>query len=502
MRQGSGLAVPETRVATPARKVIQRTVNPAQESTAALAAAAAPAPSVRRVAAPANAYFNGQAPQAQQRAVNPVTQRLTVDTVPSGIYGCTGLFDVCGDADLMSLSFQGQDAFMDWLGWEGTDVCRIQKNFITWQRPAYADGSATVGYVSDPCADGNGVDWGTCDFILTDFARLRRVSPTRDLTKTGLRYCEIQPRYRLDGTAITNDDEYDMRIVTEVLSQDLKRMVVNGNNSTPGQFDGLEVLVDDGYHASNGNRCAMMDSIVIDWNANALDGGSGVTWNGAAIASTYDFIDVLLGVFRQIRQRIQWAPALASQQLRIGDIVWVAPAHINQCILDFYTCWRVCPGVAYNESNLNSLEARDFRNSLMGGMFGNGRIYLDGFEIPLLNYDWGLNKGTNRADGYLLTGHVGNMRTLHGQYNDMRTAAGVLPGLYDATDGGRLLSWVDTDNTCYTRTVEMQPRLLSWAPWSNARFIDLKCSQPGPIIGLDPTEDSFFPEDSFISAGN
>lgn len=439
-------------------------------------------------------------PQAQQRAVNPSTGAFTVDTTPQQIYGCTGLFDLCSDADVISLSMQGSDKFLDWLGWQRTDVCDIKKSFVDWIRPAYADSAATVGYLADPCAASNGVEWGKCDFQLTDFGRLRRHTPVRDITKVGLRLCDLQPRYRLDGTVITDDLEFDMRIVTEVLLQDLRRYIITGSKLTSGLFDGLERLVNTGYTDIDGHTCSMMDSIVVDWNANTLDGGSGITWNGAAVASTFDFIDVLLAVYRRIRQRISWSPSLSSP-LGIGDMVIVGTTNFLQCLLDAFTCWRVCPGQQYNETNLNSLEAREFRQGLNGGQFGNGHIYLDGFEIPLLAYDWGLQKGPTRSDVYLLTRQVGGVRLINGQYNDLTIASAKRPGWYDATDGGRLLTWVDSDGTCDQRQVEMQPRLLMWAPWAQARFTDVKCTQPGGVISPDPTETSFFPETSFFVAG-
>lgn len=429
--------------------------------------------------------------------------RLTQSDLAT-IYGCCGLFDVCGDADLMSLSFEGTSKFLDWIGWERTDVCLIKKYFITWNRPEYSQGSPTGGYVADPCADGNGVEWGECDFVIDDFGRLRRVSPVRDITRTtGLRYCEAQPRYRLDGSAINDDREYDMRVVTEVLLQDLKRMVINGNAVTGGHFDGLEQLVVTGYTDSQGRRCAMMDSIVIDWKENNMDGTGGngnPTWNGVAF-NGYNFIDTMLAAYRQIRQRISWSPPLAAQGLRVGDIVIVAPTQLIRCILDAYTCWSVCPGQQYNEANINTLDARDFRNNLLGGMFGDGRIFLDGFEIPLVAYDWGLIGGPTRFDAYMLLGQAGNVKTLMGQYLDMNMAANKKASDgYVSTDGGRLLTWATDDHTCEQRSVEMQPRLVSWTPWANVRFQDIVCRQPNMPLSPDPTESSFFPETSFFVA--
>lgn len=440
---------------------------------------------------------------AERRRVQ-TKKRLTLDSLPGPIYGCTGLFDLCGSADLMSLSFEAMSPFLDWVGWEATDICILKQYFVNWVRPAYSGGNPTAGYLADPCADPNGAEWGVCDFTIEDFARLRRAGPVRDVTKIGLRKCDAQPRYRLDGTRITNDLEYDMRIATEVVLQDLMRMLVNGNAATPGMFSGLETLVKTGYTDSAGRTCAMMDSIVIDWNGNGMDGGTGATWNGAAITSTYGFIDVLKAVIRQIRQRISWSPSLASQNLRAGDIAIAAPTTLIECILDAFTCWSVCPGAQYNEANLNTIDARNFRDRLNGGLFGAGRIYIDGFEIPLIPYDWGLIKGPTHFDAYVLTRGVGSERLLRGQYNNMeRVVRDAGDGLdFMATDGGRLLTWNDGDHTCVEQIVEMQPRLVMNGPWAQARIQDIVCHQPGPVLSPDPTETSFYPETSFFVAGS
>ena len=431
-------------------------------------------------------------------------QRLAVSDLAT-IYGCCGLFDLCGDDDLISLSMQGADKFMDWLGWEGTDVCIIEKNFISWVQPSEA--GARTGWVGDPCGDPNSIEFGTCAFRIEDFGRLRRAAPVQDITKNHLRLCDRQPRYRLDGTRINNDYEFRALLVAEVVTQDLKVLSVVGNNATPGQFDGLEQLVATGYTDFRGRRCSLMDSIVINWNSNDMNGGAGITWTDGrgsrAVGAAYSFIDVLLSAYRRVRQRIGWSGALAAQRLMVGDMILLATTPMVECILDAYTCWRVCPGVQYNEANLNSLEAREFRNSLLGGMFGDGRIYLDGFEVPLLAYDWGLQKGPTRSDVYLLTGNLGNIKLLMGQHNDMSNVGADIPELadiYGSSDGGRFLHWQNTDQTCVEQVMEFQPRIIAWAPWSNVRFQNVVCGTPGGFVSPDPFETSFFPEVSFLPA--
>jgi len=318
-----------------------------------------------------------------------------------------------------------------------------------------------------------------------------------------VRYCERQPRYRLDGTRITDDREFDARVIAEVQLQDLRRMVVNGNRTTAGQFDGLQRLVRTGYTNQDGSLCQLMDSIVIDWNSNGMNGGAGITWNGGAIAATWSFIDVLLDVARHIRQRISWSPTLASQPMGVGDMVLAAPTHIIRCILDAFTCWSVCDGSQFNEVAIQSYEARQFRNNLNGGMFGWGRIFLDQFEIPLIAYDWdGMITGPTTGDAYLLTGSVGAVKTLQGQYLDMRTVPSAYPeASYSVSDGGRFLRWVERDGTCVQQHAEFRPRLISWAPWTNARFQDVACHTPGGPLSPDPCAGfSFFPLSPFSPA--
>ena len=429
--------------------------------------------------------------ERMERAQSSPTSLSTLAT----LYNCCGLFDMCSDADLMSLTLEGSSDFLDWVGWERTNVCKIVRNFIDWVRPEEAlEGGRSVGYLADPCGDANGVEFGTCTFSLEDFARLRRVTPTRDITKSSVRYCEAQPRYRLDGSPINDDREFGMLMATEVILQDLKGMIMDGNATTPGQFDGFKRLVKTGY------TCKTMDSIIVDWNDNPLSGGAGITWNGNAVGATYNFIDVLLAIYRRLAQRKSFSPTLAARRLMVGDMVLVLPSSFVQCVLDQYTCWSVCPGAEFNEANLNTFEARRFRDSLLGGLFGAGRIYLDGFEIPILPFDWGTVVGPTRFDAWLLTGSIGGQRLIQGQYNDMTPTASARPDRFAATDGGRLLSWSNDDNTCESWNVEMQPRLLLPAPWMQARIQDIRCNTVAGVLVGDPFEGSFFPETSFNPA--
>ena len=105
------------------------------------------------------------------------------------------------------------------------------------------------------------------------------------------------------------------------------------------------------------------------------------------------------------------------------------------------------------------------------------------------------------SDIYMLVGLVGSVKTLMGEFDDMRPVPRDFPEAdYFVTDGGRFLGWLDRDETCYTQTMEFRPRLVSWAPWTNARFQNVRCETPTGPLSPDPTATSFFPETSFTIA--
>jgi hypothetical protein len=245
-------------------------------------------------------------------------------------------------------------------------------------------------------------------------------------------------------------------------------------------------------------------------------------------------------------------------------------------VLDAYTCWSVCPGRQYNETNLNTYEARTFRTELNGGPYGFGQITLDGDVIPIMGYDWATQSGgrvklasltrssttatatTVQAHGlttgdsvtisgatgaeynitatvtvssatvftytvsgtptspdastsiyasipvkgevYYLSGMAGNVRLMEIEGLDFAGVADLAThNQFNVLDGGRFLSWDNGDNTCVELNVEMRPRLLSWAPWANARIQNIAISQVGQPVAMDPTSLAF-PQKTFTSA--
>lgn len=409
-------------------------------------------------------------------------------------FGCCNFFDRCGDGDLLSLYYAGRLPLLDWMGFNVSDVCYRTVEYLTFVRPEYSQGSPTAGYLSNPCADPNGVEWGSCKITVEDFGRVGRIGPTRDIMKPK-KYCITDPLWRLDGTRVNDEREWDMKFVGDQVLADINKLVVVGNAATPGQFGGLEYWVKTGY------SCSILDSIVIDWNGNPMTGGNGITWNGGAVANTYDFVDVLLAAYRRVKQRISWAPRLNTERMAVGDMILVMPTDLINCFLDFYTCWSVCSGSEFNEVSLQTYEARTFRTSLMGGLFGFGQITLDGFTIPILGYDWELIKGPKTGDIYLLTGAVGNFRVWEGEHISADVAARENPeDGYFSTDGGRMLWKVDFQNECRLMKGWIHPRLFCKGPFMQVRFQSVQCNTPGGFMSPDPTETSFYPLSSFSQA--
>lgn len=420
--------------------------------------------------------------QAKQRA-------LTLGNSPTPFDGCCNFFDRC-TGELMSLHFAGQLPLLDWMGFNVSDECHKSLEFITYVRPAMSEGSPTAGHISQPCAEPNGWEFGTAQLTLDDFGRYGRKGPVRDMMKPKM-YCQTDPRRRLDGRPVTDEREWDIRFTTEVIIQDISRHLVTGNPSNAGQFGGLEYWVKTGYGSS------MLDSYVVDWNANDLGGGAGITLNGNAVPATVDFVDMLRAIVRRVKQRLSWSPTLASQRMALGDMILVMPTRVAEHLLDFYTCWSVCQSTNDLEVQLQSFEARRFRDQLLGGLFGFGQITIDGIPIPILAYDWELIKGPTLNDVYLLTGGVGSVRLWEGEHLSASAAARAYGNLgYFSLDGGRILGTYVTDNECSQLKEWMHPRIWTRAPWAQVRFQNVKVSGIGDL-SPDPLATSFYPLTSF-----
>lgn len=427
----------------------------------------------------------------------PLQRQMTVSNAASP-FGCCNFFDQCSDG-VFSLNYDGTLQLLDWMGFNVTGECYRSVEFITYARPDYNGGEPTASYLSDPCADPNGIEFGSCKLTVEDFGLLGRTGKTRSILKP-TRYCKTTPRFQLNGMQIDDEAEWDMLLTMDVLLDDVRRMLIVGNSATPGQFDGLERWIRTGY------TCTPLDSFVINWAGNPMSGGAGLTYNGNAIPGSPGLMDILLDINAQINQRISWSPMLRSQTMRVGQKILVMPTFMVRCLLDHYTCWSICPDGDNPQKFINTLDAREFRKDLMGGLFGHGFIELDGEIIPILAYDWELIKGPKTGDIYFLTGGVGNFRIWEGEHLDSRVALQTSLGVSRASkgfffsDNGRVLGLEDNENLCELIKLWMSLRLFNKAPWAQARIQSVQCERPLGILSPDPTATSFYPNTDFTSA--
>lgn len=448
--------------------------------------------------APMQNAFTPQGGAYGQAAYQQMVQReasLTLGTQASP-FGCCNFFDSCSD-EIFSLYYKGKLDLLDWMGFNPTDECYRVINFIEYVRPEQSGGADTAGYISDPCADPHGVEFGSCSLSVEDFGRYGRQGPVRDVMIPE-KYCKTRPRYMLDGSPVQSEWLWDATFTMDQILNDIRVAMITGNKTTTGQFDGLQRWVRTGYD------CQGLNSYVVNWNNNPMDGGAGITLNGAATPAGFNIVDWLLDLHRNIMQRISWSPVLSNQTMQTGDMILLMPTFMTRCLLDFFACWSVCPGAQYEEIQKNLREINDFRWSLNGGMFGNGQISLDGHTIPLLGYDWGLINGPTRGDMYLLTGSVGSQRIWEGEHLSATTALSRLPdglqGRFESSDNGRVLMKTVSDNECYQVREWMHPRLWCMAPWMQVRIQNVVCRTPTGPLSPNPADTSFFITSSFTQA--
>lgn len=406
-----------------------------------------------------------------------------------------GLFDICGSNDLLSLVIEN-DPFLDWLGWRANNEAKQFVKLLTYVGPAGAYNGTEGNGAAAACDDAAGVEFGTCQVLLPGKGRIKRAGPVRDLTENNVKLCDAQPVYMKNGQPIADELQWSASLAGIAVRQDLMRMVITGNASNANEFSGLQSLVKTGYtDVESSRRCYAMDSIVVNWASHAAT---------YALNGTHVLVDYIIDIVRRIRQR---AMAANLGQVAVGDMVLMMPTFLRDDLLNAFTCWSVCPGAAYNEANLNTFEARTFRNTLNGGAFGMGQIFVDGTPIPIITYDWSAISQAAPyfvGDIYLLTRRIGNVPTLSGQYINMTEPAARFTeevGLahYKATDGGRFLTYWKTDNECTQATVVMRPNIYLSAPWACARIQNVAALRPLNPLSNDPTS-AYFAESNIYPA--
>lgn len=417
-------------------------------------------------------------------------------------YGCTGLFDPCGDGDLVSLAMCGADPLMDALGWRANNVCKIIKQYLTWIGPAAAVGMnpgefTPDGIVEECCEPRKTVAWNTCEWEMEGFGHLGNSGGAVCLWDD-MKECEGQPdRFLLDGSPIESNLHFRSIVAAEVILQTLRWMLKNGNATQKGHFDGLDRVITTGVLDRKGNPCPALDSFVINW-AGGCFAEAGAEWSDArgtvALPEGYSIIDTIWNLYRHQSRRRSMSPMLSAQTMLPGDAFLVGSPETIECLRMCNVCHTMCSGGddCDIQVTINNRESREYYVQLVTGQqstFGYGYLYHKGTAIPYMESNLVGN------DLYLLWRKVGNVPLLWMEYQDADSLdLGRIPGNHFRTsDGGRFLHYTQTKETCAQEVMDFRPRMRYDGRWMQARITGFECADfPRRLPVCDPWHPDFY----------
>lgn len=424
----------------------------------------------------------------RSRGVRPVMNiqketSLTLGTV--SIYGRTSIFDPCTSGDIFGLQVV-TSGLMNWLGWRANRFYRRRVDFITWFGPAgTAAGSPSSGAVA-PCDDPNGWEWGDCGYDLYHTSWYARAGDALDPHTILQDRCETTPRYRVNGTLIADDVEWQMNGIMNVLQQDIRRHLIHGSHTNANQMEGLESLIKTGYTDGNGVPCSSVDSILVDWDLDDVDGEV----NG--FGNFFNYLD-------EIVTEIEWR-ASAIGTIAETDMILLTSRFMATCLLDSYACYTTCGVTSSNDVTDQALRAqqRQARLDLNGGPLYDGTSAVgyiqlkSGRRLPIIvtdELDVMRHSAGYATDIYLLTRRIGSIDVLYGEYLDMREWASKIkkgdPGFRGKADAtGRFAMKGKEDNFCIQLILGTSPEIYLAAPWAQVRISDVFCARERrPLVG-------------------
>ena len=412
------------------------------------------------------------------------------------IYGRYSIFDPCQPGDIFGLQVETH-GLMQWLGWRPNKFYMRRVGFIDWYGPEdTTDGTATTG-AGSPCDDPDGWEYGKCGYMLTHQSCYHRAGQTLGPHEIVQERCETTPKYRLNGVLITDDVEWQMNGIFNVLQQSMRRDLIHGSHGNAYEMDGLEAIVKTGYvDPDTLITCPRVDSHIINWANDDLDGDA----NG--FGNFFDYLDELV-------TEIEWRASFNTGGIAETDMILLTSRFMATCLLDSFACYTTCGVTSDSDITDQALRAdqRKMRMDLNGGPLYDGRVAVgyihlkSGRRLPIIVED-NINityNGTNYCtDVYLLTRKVGNTDVLYGEYLDLRVYENRVkkhdPNFRVRSDAaGRFAFKGKEDNFCHLLIVGTSPELYISAPWAQARFEDVCCSRSRqPLVG-DPFQPDYMP---------
>jgi hypothetical protein len=405
-------------------------------------------------------------------------KETSLTTSQINIYGRYSIFDPCTAGDIFGLQV-ATHGLMNWLGFRSNKFYRRRVDFITWWGPegTYAETSNT-GAVA-PCDDPDGWEYGTCGYELLHTSWYARAGEALDPHTIVQDRCETTPRYRLNGKQITDDVEWQANGIMNVLQQGIRRDLIHGNHANANEMNGLEQLIVTGYTDANSELCPMVDSILVDWASDDLDGDV----NG--LGNFFDYLD-------EVITEIEWR---ASAMGTIGeqDMAIVTSRFMATCLLDAFACYTTCGVTSTGDITDQALRAnqRAARRELNGGPLYDGRNAVGYIHLK--------RSGDNYCtDVYILSRKVGSIDVLYGEYLDLRVwESRVRKHDKDfrgrSDQGGRFAMKGKEDNFCTQLIIGTSPEIYLAAPWAQVRFSDVCCARERQPLTGDPFQKDYMP---------
>lgn len=401
------------------------------------------------------------------------------------IYGRNSIFDPCVPGDIFGLQVE-TNGLMNWIGWRPNKFYRRRVDFITWWGPEGTDdGTQTTGATA-PCDDPPGWTYGSCGYELLHTSWYSRSGDALDPHTIVQDRCETSPRYRLNGTQIADDVEWQANGMMNVLQQSVRRDLVHGSHDNANEMDGLESIIRTGYQDAQNNYCPDIDSNIIAWGNDNLDGDS----NG--LGNFFDYMDELI-------TEIEWKSS-AMGTIAPDDMAIVTSRFMATGLLDAYACYTTCGVTDTNDITDQALRAqqRSERRALNGGPLYDGRNAVgfvelkSGRRLPILvedTFDIHKSAAGYASDVYLLTRRIGSLDVLYGEYLDLRIWESKIkrhdPDFRGRSDmAGRFALKGKETNFCTQLIMGTSPELYLSAPWAQARFTDVSVARKRkPLTG-------------------
>lgn len=438
-----------------------------------------------------------QAQFGMQHAQRPMLlKEAASDITPTSvsIYGRNSIFDPCNAGDIFGLQVQ-TIGLMPWLGWRPNKYYRRHVEFIPWWGPEGTKDKDPETGAGSPCADPTSWEYANCGYDLCHKSWYHISSEGLDPHTIVQERCETSPRYRLNGVQIADDVEWQMNGIMNVLAQQIRRAQIHGTHDNAWEMNGLESLIKTNYINEDGVTCPQVDSILLDWSHDDLDGEV----NGYG-----NFFDYLDEVVTEIEWRAQELGPISEV-----DMVMVTSRFMATCLLDAYACYTTCGVTTENDITDQALRAqqRAARMALNGGPLYDGSRAVgfinlkSGRRVPIIVEDaLDISKfaSTYCTDIYLLTRRIGSMDVLYGEYLDLREYENRVKKAFAnfsarADAAGRFAMKGKEDNWCINFMMGTSPEIYISAPWAQARFENVCCSRKRTPLTGDPFQPYYMP---------